>query len=98
MPRLAEKMDGPKRIVQYLTAKRHKFYSFDTKDARPFKVVLKGLSNDQTLLEIRSEITGLVGFTPSQVVLMKKKSNSTRIQKFVLNFIWFILTVMRLIT
>ena len=70
-------MDGHKRLVQFLTAKRYKFYSYDTKDARSFKVVLKGLSNDQTLLEIRSEITGLVGFTPSQVVLMKKKSNST---------------------
>ena len=28
---LAEKMDGHIRLVQYSTAKRHKFYSFDTR-------------------------------------------------------------------
>lgn len=65
-----------KRLLQYLKDKKHKFYSFDTKDARPFKVVLKGLSNDQSISEIQSEIAGLVGFNPSQVVLMKKKSNN----------------------
>ena len=71
-----DNLDGHKRLLQYLAEKKHKFYSFDTKDARPFKVVLKGLSNDQTLTEIRSEIAELVGFTPSQVILMKKKSNN----------------------
>ena len=67
---------GHNRLLQYLTEKKHKFYSFGTKDARPFKVVLKVLSNDQILSEIKSEIAGLVGFNPSQVVLMKKQSNN----------------------
>ena len=53
MPRFGQKME----YLQYLTAKRHIFYSFDTKDAGPFKAVSKEFGNDQTLLEIRSEIT-----------------------------------------
>lgn len=73
---LAETFDGHKHLLQYLTEKMYKFYSFDAKSERPFKAVLKGLSNDQTVGEISDCLTELLGFAPNQVILMKRKANA----------------------
>lgn len=67
--------DDRKRLLQYLTEKRHKFFTYDDKTERLFKVVLKGLpSDDKSLDEIKIEISQLLGFSPVQVIKMKKKS------------------------
>ena len=51
----------------------YKFFTYDTKNAKPFKVVLKGLTNDQTVDEIKLTLTELLGIAPTQVILMKQK-------------------------
>lgn len=71
---LAETLLGHKSLLEYLTKKLYKFYTYDTKTERPFKVVLKGLTNDQSLDEIKHDLKELLGFAPSQVILMKKRS------------------------
>lgn len=73
---LAESLEDHKSLVEYLTLKEHQFYSFDTKSARPFKVVLKGLTNDYTLDEIKCGIENEFGVSPTQIILMKKKKQS----------------------
>lgn len=72
---LTESLQDHQTFVGYLKSHQFSYYTYDTKNARPFKVVLKGLSNDQTVDEIKNELNVLLGFAPSQVILMKKKSN-----------------------
>lgn len=73
---MTESRAGHKHLIQYLTEKMYKFYTYDSKYERPFKAVLKGLSNDQTDMEIRDTLTELLGFAPTQVTLMKKKQGN----------------------
>ena len=70
---LSESIAAHNNLIKYFTDKKYKFYTFDTKTARPFKVVLKGLTNDQTVDEIKTTLTELLGFTPTQVIQMKRK-------------------------
>ena len=72
---LTESLQDHQTFIGYLKNHQHKFYSFDPKCARPFKAVLKGLSNDLSVEEFKSELKVLLGFAPSQVIPMKKKSN-----------------------
>lgn len=65
-------------FVGYLKNHKHNFYTYETKNARPFKAVLKGLSNDLSVDEIKNELKVLLGFAPSQVIPMKKKSNGNK--------------------
>ncbi|XP_055537198.1 uncharacterized protein LOC129725407 [Wyeomyia smithii] len=57
------------------------FFTYDTKSAKPFKVVLKGLTNDQTIDEIKLTLTELLGIAPTQVILMKQKSRGENSQR-----------------
>ena len=79
---LTESSQDHATICAYLKAHLHKFYTFDTKSARPFKVVMKGLSSDNTPEEIKNELQVLLGFAPSQVIQMKKKSNENNNSRF----------------
>lgn len=72
---LTESLQDHQTFVGYLKNHQHTFYTYDTKSARPFKVVIKGLSNDLSVDEIKNELKVLLGFAPSQVIPMKKKSN-----------------------
>ena len=78
---LADSVKGRDRLVQYLTDKMYKFFTYDTKNAKPFKVVLKGLTNDQTVDEIKLTLTELLGIAPTQVILMKQKSRGENSQR-----------------
>lgn len=71
---LAETLDGFKRLLEYLTQKQHKFFTYDTKTERLFKVVVKGLPGGFSLDEIKKELTELLGISPVQVIKMKMKS------------------------
>ncbi len=73
---LTESLQDHTTFCGYLKNHLHKFYTFDTKSAKPFKVVMKGLSSEQSTDEIKNELQVLLGFAPSQVILMKKKSNA----------------------
>ena len=59
----------------------YKFFTYDTKNAKPFKVVLKGLTNDQTVDEIKLTLTELLSIAPTQVILMKQKSQAENSQR-----------------
>ena len=59
----------------------YKFFTYDTKSAKPFKVVLKGLTNDQTVDEIKLTLTELLGIAPTQVILKKQKSRGENSQR-----------------
>lgn len=72
---LTESLQDHQTFLGYLKHHQFHYYTYDTKNARPFKVVLKGLSNDQSVDEIKTELNVLLGFYPSQVIQMKKKSN-----------------------
>ena len=72
---LTESLQDHQTFLGYLKNHGHKFYTFDHKSARPFKVVCKGLSNDLSVDEIKNELKKLLDFAPSQVIPMKKKSN-----------------------
>ena len=72
---LTESLQDHQTFLGYLKNHQHNFYTYDTKSARPFKVVIKGLSNDLSVDEIKNELKVLLGFAPSQVIPMKKKSN-----------------------
>lgn len=72
---LTESLQDHQTFVGYLKNHKHNFYTYETKNARPFKAVLKGLSNDLSVDEIKNELKVLLGFAPSQVIPMKKKSN-----------------------
>lgn len=73
---LPESADDREKLLSYLTEKKHKFYTYDDKSERLFKVVLKGLpSEDKSLDMIKDEIKDLLGFAPAQVIKMKQKSH-----------------------
>lgn len=72
---LTESLQDHQTFIGYLKNHQLNYYTYDTKNARPFKVVLKGLSNDQSVDEIKNELNVLLGFAPSQVIQMKKKSS-----------------------
>lgn len=74
---LTESLQDHQTFVGYLKNHKHNFYTYDAKNARPFKVVIKGLSNDLSVDEIKNELKVLLGFAPSQVIPMKKKSNGS---------------------
>lgn len=72
-------LEGRQKLMDILQKNSHKFFTYDTKSERSFKVVLKGLTNDKTLTEVSDEIKKLLGVDPTQVVKMKTKAkvNST---------------------
>ena len=78
---LAQTLKNWNRLIQYLTEKMYNFFTYDTKSAKPFKVVLKGLTNDQTVDEIKITLTELLGIAPTQVILMKQKSRGENSQR-----------------
>ncbi|XP_065095796.1 uncharacterized protein LOC135717597, partial [Ochlerotatus camptorhynchus] len=71
---LAETLDGFKCLLKYLTEKKHKFFTYDTKTERVFKVVMKGLPSGESLDQIKDELAKLLGVVPLQVIKMKMKS------------------------
>lgn len=71
---LAETLDGFNRLLEFLTQRKYKFFTYDTKTERLFKVVLKGLASGESLVEIKNELTKLLGIEPVQVIKMKMKS------------------------
>ncbi|XP_065092171.1 uncharacterized protein LOC135713021, partial [Ochlerotatus camptorhynchus] len=71
---LAESLDGFKCLLKYLTEKKHKFFTYDTKTERVFKVVMKGLPSGESLDQIKDELAKLLGVVPLQVIKMKMKS------------------------
>lgn len=74
---LPETLKDRDLLLKYLTEKKHKFFTYDDRSARLFKVVLKGLSSDdKSPDEIKTELNLLLGFTPVQVIKMKKRTRS----------------------
>lgn len=71
---LAETLDGFKSLLEFLTKRSYKFFTYDTKTERMFKVVLKGLASGESLAEIKNELKKLLGIEPVQVIKMKMKS------------------------
>lgn len=72
---LAETMDGFKKVQPVLVDKKYHFFTYDTKEERLFKVVLKGLDGGDSLVEIKSELSKLLEpVVPVQVIKMKQKS------------------------
>lgn len=71
---LAETMDGFNSLLEFLTKRSYKFFTYDTKTERLFKVVLKGLASGESLVEIKNELSNLLGIEPVQVIKMKMKS------------------------
>ncbi|XP_065080043.1 uncharacterized protein LOC135702915, partial [Ochlerotatus camptorhynchus] len=72
---LAETLDEFKCLLKYLTEKKHKFFTYDTKTERVFKVVMKGLPSGESLDQIKDELAKLLGVVPLQVIKMKMKSH-----------------------
>ena len=64
---LAESFEDHKHLFQYLTEKMYKFHTYDVKNERLLKAVLKGLSNDQTIDGINDCLTELLGFPSTKL-------------------------------
>lgn len=71
----AETIEGYKHLQTLLSQKEYQFFTYDTKEERLFKVVLKGLPSDETLADVKKELTRLLEpIVPVQVIEMKMKS------------------------
>jgi hypothetical protein len=71
----AETMEGFKHLQTMLSAKMFPFFTYDTKEERLFKVVLKGLPSGESTEDVQNEILKLLEpIAPVQVIKMKMKS------------------------
>lgn len=87
---LTQSSNDHQRVVKYLSDKCHKFYTYDSKTERPFKVVIRGLPNDYTEDEIKNEIFSLLGFLPIQVMRLKKKKSNNIAVNFSANELYLV--------
>ena len=74
---LPETLKDRELLLKHLEEKKHKFFTYDDKTERLFKVVLKGLSSDyKSPEEIKNGINDLLGFSPVRVIIVKKRTQS----------------------
>ena len=82
---LAETIAGFNCLREYLTLKAYKFFTYDTRAERLFKVVLKGLPGGESLDEIKIELNKLLGVQPVQVIKLKMRSRPSVLRRGISN-------------
>jgi hypothetical protein len=71
----AETMEGFEKLKIMLSKKEYQYFTYDTKDDRLFKVVLKGLPSGESLDDINNELAQLLApIVPVNIIKMKMKS------------------------